>query len=295
MVKKQKPAVAGKIAPGASPGVPPKAPVAPATPTAAAPAPATASRYSVSQLAKAAGLSVRTLRYYDEIGLLVPQRAANGYRSYGPEEVHRLQHILLLRSCGLPLADIAEALATPTFDLESHLRGHLLALRRQATELAQTIQVTQQALNGLEEFKTMNDEQRFEKLKQEAVERFEEEYGEESRALYGDEVIDEANERMRSMSKLAWNAKEELEQRIKEVLIAAMATGDPASPEARMCAEMHAQWIRVHWGEGAYTPEAHRALADGYLADPRFIAYYDDACGEGATQFLRDAIHANVR
>lgn len=259
-----------------------------------APAPATASRYSVSQLAKAAGLSVRTLRYYDEIGLLVPQRAANGYRSYGPEEVHRLQHILLLRSCGLPLADIAEALATPTFDLESHLRGHLLALRRQATELAQTIQVTQQALNGLEEFKTMNDEQRFEKLKQEAVERFEEKYGEESRALYGDEVIDEANERMRSMSKLAWNAKEELEQRIKEVLIAAMATGDPASPEARMCAEMHAQWIRVHWGEGAYTPEAHRALADGYLADPRFIAYYDDACGEGATQFLRDAIHANV-
>ena len=51
----------------------------------------------------------------------------------------------------------------------------------------------------------------------------------------------------------------------------------------------------MHWGAGAYNAEAHRGLADGYLHDDRFVAYYDNACGAGATQFLRDAIHAQVR
>ena len=61
-----------------------------------------------------------------------------------------------------------------------------------------------------------------------------------------------------------------------------------------MVAEMHAQWIRVHWGEEGYTPEVHRELAKGYLKDPRFIACYDGACGEGATEFLCAIIQANV-
>lgn len=50
----------------------------------------------------------------------------------------------------------------------------------------------------------------------------------------------------------------------------------------------------MHWGEDAYTPRAHIALAEGYLADPRFVEYYDGAAGKGATEFLRDIIKANV-
>lgn len=250
--------------------------------------------YSVSELAELAGVSVRTLRYYDQIGLLVPHRGDNGYRSYGESEVHRLQHILLLRSCGLSLASIAAALTDEGFDLETELRGHLAHLQGQADELAQTIAITRKAIDRLERFRSMNDEERFKQLKRDSVAQFEEEYGEESRSLYGDAAIDEANERMLSMSKLAWDAKEELEQRVKDTLAKAMATGDPASPESRMCAELHAQWIRIHWGDSVYTPEAHVQLAEGYLRDSRFIEYYDNACGEGATRFLRDAIKANI-
>ncbi|MCI9130122.1 MAG: MerR family transcriptional regulator [Eggerthellaceae bacterium] len=249
---------------------------------------------TVSQLADAAGVSVRTLRYYGQIGLLTPERSANGYRTYGQDEVRRLQHIMLLRSCGLALADIGSVLSSDEPDLEALLRDHLSRLEQQAQQLAQTIRTTKVALDGLEEFYNMNDAERFEKLKRDSVQRFEEEFGEESRALYGDDVIDEANQRMLSMSKLAWDAKEELEQRVKDALTQAMATNDPASAEARMCVEMHAQWIRVHWGEGAYTPEAHVQLANGYLADPRFIEYYDSACGEGATEFLVRAIETNI-
>ena len=66
------------------------------------------------------------------------------------------------------------------------------------------------------------------------------------------------------------------------------------SPESKLVAGMHAQWIKAHWSEDACSPEAHVALAEGYLGDRRFVEYYDRACGAGATEFLRDIIKANL-
>lgn len=241
-----------------------------------------------------AGISARTLRYYDEIGLLKPQRALNGYRSYDADDVRVLQYILLLRACQVPLSQIAAALQDPQFELTSMLSNHLSDLRKQRSHLEETIAVVQRALAGLEAFEAMNDQERFEELKQHSVAEFEDEYGHESRQLYGDEAIDAANERILTMSKAAWDAKEELEQRIKDNLTLAMDEKNVHSELARLLAEQHAQWIRVHWGENAYTPDAHVALAEGYLQDPRFIAYYDKACGEGATELLCAIIKANI-
>ncbi len=250
--------------------------------------------YTTKELADLAGVSSRTLRYYDQIGLLVPARAANGYRVYNAADMHRLQHILLLRSCGVPLESIEDALDRSDFDLASMLQEHLTLLCRQRKELDETIAAARIAVAGLEAFGKMDDKERFEQIKKQSVADFENEYGQEARSLYGDAAIDEANERMLGMSKTAWDAKEELEHRIKDNLIVVMATGDPASPESRLVAGMHAQWIKVHWGEGAYTPEAHRSLAQGYLTDPRFVEYYDGACGDGATEFLCRIIEANI-
>lgn len=249
---------------------------------------------STKELADLASVSSRTLRYYDQIGLLVPTRRANGYRVYEAVHIRRLQHILLLRACGMPLASITAALDTEEPNLGALLSGHLAHLRAQKSQLETTIATAEAALAGLEEFESMSDQQKFEQLKRTSVERFEKTYGQEARQRYGDDAVDEANERMLGMSQEAWNLKEDLEARIKEVLAQAMAQGDVASPLARQLAEMHAQWIKAHWGSG-YTAEAHRNLADGYLADPRFVAYYDGACGVGATQFLRDVIHANIQ
>lgn len=250
--------------------------------------------YTIKELADLAGISTRALRHYDQIGLLVPERAANGYRVYDAADVRALQNIMLLRSCRVPLATIEAVLHERDFDLGSMLFDHLADLRRQRVELEETMAIVQRALARLEAFENMDDKERFEQLKQDSVERFEEEYGAEARERYGDAAIDAANERMLGMSKTAWDAKEELEQRIKDALRVAMATGDASSDESKLVAGMHAQWIRVHWGEGAYTPEAHRNLAEGYLCDQRFVDYYDGACGDGATEFLRDVIVANV-
>ncbi|MGN0072651.1 MAG: TipAS antibiotic-recognition domain-containing protein [Coriobacteriales bacterium] len=118
----------------------------------------------------------------------------------------------------------------------------------------------------------------------------EERYGAEARSLYGDKAVDEANERLLDMSQREWDSKEELERAIIAQLKAAMETGDTAGLSARVLCSMHERWIRMHWGDAAYSPEVHASLGKGYLADPRFIEYYDSRAGEGATQFLADAL-----
>src|SRR3546814_20208838 len=84
---------------------------------------------TVRQVARAAGISVRTLHHYDAIGLLKPGHVgANGYRYYGKEELLRLQQILFYRELGLPLAEIAAVLDDPAFDPLAALRAHRAAL-----------------------------------------------------------------------------------------------------------------------------------------------------------------------
>ena len=116
-------------------------------------------------------------------------------------------------------------------------------------------------------------------------------YGEEIRAAYGDEVVDAANEKYLAMGEAAHLQAEELAVAINEQLRRAMEAGDPAGSEARNLVAMHARWLRMYWPEGTYTPEAHKGLADGYISDERFRAYYEQVA-PGATQFLRDAIRA---
>lgn len=116
-------------------------------------------------------------------------------------------------------------------------------------------------------------------------------YGEETRAAYGDGVVDATNEKYLAMGEAAHLQAEELAVAINEQLRRAMVAGDPAGPEARRLVEMHGRWLRMYWPEGTYTPEAHKGLADGYVADERFQAYYEKVA-PGAAQFLRDAISA---
>lgn len=116
-------------------------------------------------------------------------------------------------------------------------------------------------------------------------------YGEETRAAYGDEVMDAANEKYVAMGETAHLQAEELAVAINEQLRRAMEAGDPAGPEARRLVAMHGHWLRMYWPDGLYTPEAHKGLADGYVSDERFRAYYEKVA-PGAARFLRDAIHA---
>ena len=125
------------------------------------------------------------------------------------------------------------------------------------------------------------------------LERFEKAYGGEARMRYGDAAVDETNDRLMSMSRDEWEAKDLLEESIKVQLRLVMAENDVRGEAAAELARMHARWITMHWG-GSYNREAHLALAQGYLADSRFREYYDSACGEGATECLVEALAANL-
>ena len=138
----------------------------------------------------------------------------------------------------------------------------------------------------------MNEHAAFEELKRQAIEENERAHGREARERYGDDAVDAANERLASLSQDEWDEKDRLERDILERLRVAMATGDPTGESARELARMHARWIALHWGEGRYSREAHRGLAQMYLADDRFRAYYDTAAGEGATEFLVAALES---
>ena len=86
--------------------------------------------YPVHELAKLSGVSTRTLRYYDAIGLLRPLRTGGGgCRVYGPREVDRLQEILFYRALGVPLAEIGRILDDPGYDRAASLRAHLSSLQ----------------------------------------------------------------------------------------------------------------------------------------------------------------------
>ncbi len=244
--------------------------------------------YTVQKLGRLAGISTRTLRYYDEIGLLKPARInTSGYRIYGRQEVDRLQQILFYRELDVGLEDIKAIVDSPEFDARHALSRHreqLLAKRRQLDALIANLDLTLAYQEGMT---NMSDEQKFEGFKQRLIDDNEEKYGKEIRAKYGDEQVDKSNAKIKNMTKEQHEEIERLSNDIHETLAQAFATGDPAGELAQKAADLHRRWLTFHWDQ--YSKEAHAGLAQMYVDDERFRAYYDKD-QPGVAQFLRDAV-----
>jgi len=119
--------------------------------------------YSIQELSRLSGVTTRTLRWYDQIGLLKPSRVAeSGYRYYGRAEVDRLQDILYYRALGVELARIKECLDDPSFDRLAALRNHLAALEAEQERLEQLIRSVKDTIGAEERNEIMSDEQKFE-------------------------------------------------------------------------------------------------------------------------------------
>ena len=124
----------------------------------------------------------------------------------------------------------------------------------------------------------------------EDVQKNEAQFGQEARALYGDDIIDASQKKTLEMDVSEWIDLEDLGNAILKKLQALLPTEDTECEDAQLLCAMHAKWIQGHWPDGLYTKETHLALAQGYLMDERFIAYYDNPCGKGATEFLVRAL-----
>ncbi len=244
--------------------------------------------YTINKLAKLAGVSTRTLRYYDELGLLSPARvSSNGYRIYGQKEIDRLQQILFYRELGVSLEEIRNILASKDFDglsaLESHLTA-LLARREQLNLLVANVEKTIKTMKGE---MIMSDQEKFEGFLQKLVDHNERKYGEEARAKYGDEHVNRSNTKVLNMSKEQYIELEKLTADLDETLKAAFEQGDPASELAQKACELHKKWLCFYWDD--YSKEAHKGVTQMYVDDPRFTGYYDKIV-PGCAAFLRDAV-----
>ena len=114
--------------------------------------------YTINKLAKMAGVSTRTLRFYDEMGLLMPARiSSNGYRIYGQKEIDLLQQILFYRELNVPLEDIKRMMVSKNYDRESALVNHLTALRSKRDQLDTLILNLEKTIKATEGDIEMND------------------------------------------------------------------------------------------------------------------------------------------
>jgi DNA-binding transcriptional MerR regulator len=244
--------------------------------------------YTVQKLSKLAGVSTRTLRYYDEIGILKPARInSSGYRIYGQAEVDRLQQILFYRELGVSLENIKDLVTAPSFDGAKALREHhekLLAKREQLDLLIANVEKTIAVTEGRI---TMSNKEKFEGFKQKMIDENEKKYGNEVREKYGKDAVEKSNKAFKNMSEEDYNRMTKLGEEVSEVLSEAIKTGDPAGELAQKAVDLHKQWISMAWGQ--YSKEAHAGVAQMYVDDERFTAYYDKE-QPGTAVFLRDAI-----
>lgn len=244
--------------------------------------------YTINKLAKLAGVSTRTLRYYDETGLLSPARiSSNGYRIYGRKEIDRLQQILFYRELGMPLDEIKQIVLSKDFDEEAALESHLSALQAKRAQLDLLIANVKKTIKAAKGEIIMSDKEKFEGFLQKMTDDNERKYGGEIRAKYGDEAVDGSNAKVRNMSREQYEELERLTAELNETLKAAFEQGDPSGELAQKTCELHKKWLCFFWDN--YTKEAHMGVTQMYVDDPRFTAYYDKIA-VGCAKFLRDAV-----
>jgi DNA-binding transcriptional MerR regulator len=244
--------------------------------------------YTVQKLGLMAGVSTRTLRYYDEIGILKPARInSSGYRIYGQGEVDRLQQILFYRELGVSLDNIKDIVTAPSFDGAKALREHREKLLEKRAQLDLLIANVDKTIALTEGRMKMTDKEKFEGFKQKMIDDNEKKYGEEIRKKYGEDTVNKSNEKVKNMSQEEYDEVTRLAEQVSETLSEAFKTGDPASELAQKAADLHKQWLTYYWSE--YSKEAHAGLGQMYVDDERFTAYYDKE-QPGTAEFLRDAI-----
>ena len=134
----------------------------------------------------------------------------------------------------------------------------------------------------------MSDEQKFEAFKQRAVAHNEDAYGAEIRAKYGDKEVDEANAAVMNLTQEQYREWTGLSQEIQNRLEEAVQVGlSPESEVGKEICALHRRWLTI--AGNRYDPAKHRGIAELYVMDERFTAYYDKQV-PGCAHFLRDAV-----
>lgn len=243
--------------------------------------------YTVKQLSNLAGVSVRTLHYYDEIGLLKPTSVGeNGYRYYEDADLFRLQQILFFREMDIGLLQIKDILDRPGFDLISALQEHRRALQlriERLQTLTRTVDDTIMHLVG--EVKMSKKKKIFAGFSEEQQKQYEQ----EAMQRYGEDTVRQSIRRWDSYTEEQKNQIKEEGGAIYLDLVAAMPTGAGSEPVQAILARWH-QHIRYFYEPSI---EVLGGLGKGYYEDPDFNAFFT-AIHPDLPRFLAEAIAVYV-
>lgn len=237
--------------------------------------------WGIQEVARLSGTTSRTLRHYDEVGLLTPTRVgANGYRHYDERALVRLQRILLLRQWGLALAQIADLLDGNTDDREA-LQQHLVHLHTERDRLDRQIASVHWTVSWLEEGEEMMAEKMFDGFDHTI-------YRDEVESRWGQEAYAASDRWWRGLDDEARAGFLAESAALSAAWQAAFASGeDPAAPHTQQLARRHSEWVALAWGGRPVTAPALRGLGEMYVADSRFSDQYG---GPEVAAFVRDAL-----
>lgn len=242
---------------------------------------------TVSELAELAGVTVRTLHHYDEVGLLRPSaRSPAGYRLYDHDDLLRLQQIMFWRELGFTLAEIADALDDPEFDRVAALRDQRAELARRHDDLGQVLKAVDETLAELEGGKPTNEEEMF-------VAFDHTQYEEEAKERWGDtDAYKQSRERLKGMTKADYDRLAAENEAFVAKLAATFTSGVAADSEQAMDLAEEAR-LAIDRQFYECSKAMHVNLGEMYVADPRFTATYDTHA-QGLAVWFRDAIVANA-
>lgn len=243
----------------------------------------------INEIAKLADVSVRTLHYYDEIGLLKPSAVdeQNGYRFYDENSLERLQAILFYRELDFPLKDISKLLSSPNYDRSKALteQKHLLTLKKERMERLIF------ALDSLMKGENTMDFKAFDNSEFEAAR---EKYAAEAKEKWGNtDAYKEHSAKTSAYSGEKWaEVNSGMEAIMKEFAECKLSGAAPEDAAAQYLVKKWQDFIT----ENHYTctKEILAGLGEMYSADERFTANIDKY-GEGTAQFMTDAIRAYCR
>lgn len=248
---------------------------------------AASTEWSMTDVVRATGTTSRTLRHYDQMGLLRPSRTgAGGLRFYDQQGLLRLQRILVLRELGLGLPAITAALdggpdGIP--DPVSALRGHLVQLGKERDRLARQVASVQHTITTLERGEELMATQMFDGFDHT-------QYREEVEQRWGTTAYADSDRWWRSLTA---GDKEALGREHRDLVEGygnASARGvDVGSEEVRALVARHYRWVRAGWGGSAPSAEAFVGLGEMYVADPRFASNYEVE-GRNVAAYVRDAM-----
>ncbi len=238
-------------------------------------------QWSIHDIARLSGTTSRTLRHYDDIGLLPPSSiGSNGYRYYDEAALTRLQRILMLRDLGLGLPAIAEVLAGQTDDARA-LVAHLHWLEQERERVERQIASVTTTIRKLEGGEQL--------MAEEMLDGFDHTvYQDEVTERWGAEAYAKGDRWWRSLGAEGQAAFKAEDKAISGGLAAAHAAGTPADDaEVQALVARHYAWVRAGWGDSAPSAQAYLGLGDMYVADARFAKHYG---GPEAAQYVRDAM-----